>query len=70
MGHFSDSHYSDRIVVENRGHILRREFVGSVGDQQACFAYSTVTDNHTPVKKRPQSATVYSSIALVLQRPS
>lgn len=43
-----NSHNSHRIVVEDRGHVFRRELVGSVGDQEAGFSNSTVTNHHAP----------------------
>ena len=30
---FADLHNSDRVIVEHSRHVLRREFVGGVGDQ-------------------------------------
>lgn len=44
------SHHRHSIVVEHRGHIFRRKFVGGIADQQASLAYSSVT-NYDASKK-------------------
>jgi hypothetical protein len=40
-------HDGDCIVIENRGYVFGREFVGSVADEQASLANRTVTDHDT-----------------------
>lgn len=45
-----NSHDSDSIVVKDSWDIFGRKLVGCVGDEQARFAYSTVTDNNASVE--------------------
>jgi hypothetical protein len=46
------SHYSDGVVVEDRGDIFGGELVGGVADEKTCLADSTVADDDTPVGER------------------
>lgn len=43
-----DLHYSDSVIIEDRGYIFGREFVRGVGYQKTCFANGTVPHNDTP----------------------
>ena len=38
-------HDCDSVVVKDSGHIFRRELVGSVADQKAGLAHSTIANN-------------------------
>ncbi len=40
-------HHRHGVVVEHGRHVLAREFVGRVGDQQAGFAHCTVAYHYT-----------------------
>ena len=43
-------HDGNGIVIEDRGHIFRGEFVCRVTDQKTRLSDGTVTDDHTPVQ--------------------
>ena len=45
-----DSHHSDCIIVEHGGDIFGREFIGRIGDKEACLPHSTIADNDTSVR--------------------
>jgi len=44
------SHYSDGVVVEDRGNIFGGELVRGVADEKTCLADSTVTNDDAPVE--------------------
>lgn len=46
------SHHCHGVIIENGRDIFGREFIRGVGDEQASLAYSTVTDNDTPIDRR------------------
>lgn len=41
-----NSHNGDGVVVKDRRDIFGWEFVGRVGDKQACLSDCAITDNH------------------------
>ena len=43
-----DLHDGHCVVVENGGHILRRELIGGVGNQETGLPNGTITNNDTP----------------------
>jgi hypothetical protein len=45
------SHYSDGVVVEDRGNIFGGKFVRGVADEKTCLADSTVANDDAPVGK-------------------
>jgi len=59
-------HDCHRIVVEDRRHILRRELVRRVANQEAGLANRTVADNHTPAHKCTVSRPLYPWLTQLL----
>jgi hypothetical protein len=45
------SHNGDGVVVEDGGHIFRRELVRGVADEQTCLADRTVADDDAPARE-------------------
>ena len=44
----SNLHDGHGIVVKDRGHVFRGEFIGGVADQQTRLSHRTVADHHAP----------------------
>jgi phage terminase large subunit-like protein len=44
------SHNSDGVVVEDCGHVFRRELVRGVTDEETCLADRTVADDDAPAR--------------------
>jgi hypothetical protein len=61
-----NSHHRHRIIIKDRRHVFRREFVGGVADEEARLAHSTVTDDHAPAiaMRQPSSLSLLSLFSL------